>query len=94
MTAKREREIGVEFEMLKQVRRRAKTVLADRDKCGLHSDFEITEDGATLFETKKEEILRFATDRCHWRILENGSLYICVVSLFEQMKTEHHRLLA
>ncbi len=95
MTAKRQREIVVEFEMLKRVRKRAKTVLDDCGPCGLATDLVLIQDAAELFEYETEDLLRFAAQNgCHYQILADGSIFLCVVSLLDRMKASNQRLLA
>lgn len=95
MTAKWQREIVVEFEMLKRVRKRAKTVLAECGQCGISTDLVLVQDAATLFELETDELMRFAAQNgCHYQILVDGDIYLCVVSLLDRMKAKNQRLLA
>ena len=88
MTPKRKREIVVEYEQIRLIRKRANTELAHCDKCGGEADFVRLTDAAELFETNADDIFKFANGSGHFRTANGGDITLCLPSLLSNMKTK------
>ena len=87
MTTKRRREIVIEFEQVKMIRKRAKTELHHCDSCGRLVDFVSLNTAATLFEIGIEKLSEFISGKGIHTLaaVDDGS--VCVTSLLETMQT-------
>ena len=82
MTAKRQREIVIEFEKVQLIRKRAKTTLAFCAGCGGEADFVELRAAAQLFDTRDGDLAAFvAVNAVH----HGGDLDICIPSLLAVM---------
>ena len=91
MTAKRQREIVIEFEKVKLIRKRAKTLLVNCRGCGRSTDLVPLLEAAELFETAPDNLLRFGKENdCHYQILDEGNIYLCLVSLLAGLKRKNN----
>lgn len=86
MTTKRQREIVIEFEQVKMIRKRAKTKLHHCESCGRLVDFVSLGTAATLFEINREKLSEFISGKgIHIRAtVDDGS--VCVTSLLDTMQ--------
>ena len=88
------REIVIEIERVRLVRKRAMTILRRCDKCETESDFVILTEAARLFEVSQSELLQFVTrNNCHFTEDEFIGTQICLTSLLERMRTANTRRL-
>ena len=87
MTTKRQREIVIEFEQVKMIRKRAKTELHHCDNCGRLVDFVSLQTAATLFEIGKDKLAEFVYERGIHIETAVGDGSVCVTSLLETMQT-------
>ncbi len=86
MTTKRQREIVIEFEQVKMIRKRAKTELQLCGECGGIVDFVPLATAARLFEIDSSSLCKFVSDNnIHITAFDDGS--VCVASLLEKMQT-------
>ena len=88
MTPNQKREIVVEYEQIRLIRKRAKTQLAHCDKCGTEADFVRLTDAAELFESDADDIFKFANGSGHYRTANGGDIMLCLPSLLACMKTK------
>lgn len=88
MTTKRQREIVIEFEQVKMIRKRAKTELHHCDSCGRLVDFVSLQTAATLFEIGKDKLAEFVYERGIHIEIAVGDGSVCVTSLLETMQTQ------
>lgn len=87
----------IEFEKVRTIRKRAKTMLAFCSGCETHADAVTLIDAAVLFETGHDTLFQFIKQNdCHYHISDNNKIYLCVPSLLEQMtqKQQIRRLTA
>lgn len=76
----------IEFEKVQTIRKRARTSLRECPECGGVGDVVSMADAAQLFETSRDELIRFVeTHKCH-RVEDEGRLNLCVQSLLENMQ--------
>ena len=97
MTAKRQREIVIEFERVRMIRKRAKTNLVFCGGCDAEADHVSLIEAAALFETAHENLIQFIRQNdCHYQVIDDSKTYLCVASLLERMnqKKEIRRLVA
>lgn len=88
MTTKRQREIVIEFEQVKMIRKRAKTQMLNCRSCLRETDFVPLPVAAELFATETEQIFTFIQARgCHFETAAQGEILLCLVSLLTQMKS-------
>ncbi|MBK7512213.1 MAG: hypothetical protein IPI76_08115 [Chloracidobacterium sp.] len=87
MTPKGKREIVVEYEQIRLIRKRARTALAHCDKCGTEADFVRLTDAAELFETNADNIFKFANGSGHFRAANGGDITLCLPSLLAAMRS-------
>jgi hypothetical protein len=87
MNALSKREIVIEIEQIRLIRKRARTQIAFCGKCGKESDFVSLNDAAKLFMTDARLISNFIThNACHFYEERNGDVYICLVEILETMR--------
>lgn len=87
MTAKKQREIVIEFEKVQTIRKRAKTDLVACPGCLTESDAVSLNEAAELFETNRDELLRFIEqNNCHYHVNFEDKVYLCVPSLLDKMQ--------
>jgi hypothetical protein len=87
MSAAAKREIVIEIERIRVIRKRAKTELVFCGKCGKIVDFVSLVDVSALFMTETHKIFKFLTDNgCHFYEEINGDIYICLIELLETMR--------
>lgn len=76
----------IEFEKVRTIRKRAKTMLAFCRGCETHADAVTLVDAAVLFETRHDTLFQFIRENdCHYHVSDNNKIYLCVPSLLEQM---------
>ncbi len=81
-----EREVVVEIEHIKTVRKRASTRLRLCRGCGKSSDFIAIARAAALFELEPERVLDFVrVNSCHVIIGNEGEIHICLADLLSAM---------
>lgn len=97
MTAQRQREIVIEFEKVRTIRKRAKTILAHCRECDAETDAVTLVEAAKLFEITNENLFQFIKQNyCHYHVAIDDRIYLCVPSLLDSMqqKNEIRRLIA
>ena len=76
----------IEYEKVRTIRKRAKTMLAFCSGCETHSDAVTLIEAAVLFETGYDTLFQFIKQNdCHYHVSDNNKVYLCVTSLLEQM---------
>jgi len=89
MTAQRQREIVIEFEKVRTIRKRAKTTLADCRGCDSETDAVTLVEAAGLFEITHENLFQFIKQNdCHYHVTIDDRIYLCVPSLLESMQRQ------
>jgi hypothetical protein len=89
MNPARQREIVIEIERVRLIRKRAKTHLRFCMQCGKQSDFISIDEAAALFETDKGSLFNFIrVNSCHFQINNANDAHICLVAFLEAMKTK------
>jgi hypothetical protein len=87
MKIQKQREIVIEFEQVRLIRKRANTHLILCRSCRREVDFILLGDASKLFSVETEQLLQFIKiNRCHFEIEAGGEIFICLVSLLERMK--------
>lgn len=82
MTAKRQREIVIEFEKVQLIRKRAKTTLRHCAGCGAEADFVKLGAAARIFDTRNGDLAAFvASNAVHM----DADIDICIPSLLAVM---------
>ncbi|HEX6125959.1 MAG TPA: hypothetical protein VFZ23_11360 [Pyrinomonadaceae bacterium] len=83
----RQREVVLELEQVRLVRRRAKTSLSFCRGCGKATDFIRLTNAAELFDVPAVEVFDFTrSNHCHFVVANEGEIYICLVALLEVMR--------
>jgi hypothetical protein len=81
-----QREIVIEFEKVRTIRKRAATTLSNCVRCSAETDSVSIETAAELFEITGEDLFRFVRqNNCHFHVSSDGKTYLCVPSLLERM---------
>ena len=81
------RQIVIEIEQVRLVRKRALTTLRFCEKCGSLSDFVGLEEAAKLFEIAPKELFAFIVrNNCHFIENEVVGKQICLTALISQMR--------
>ena len=89
MKIQKQREIVIEFEHTRVVRKKAKTHLLFCPACSRETDFSSLREAAALFGTTNAKLFQFVrTHRCHFETDQTGETYLCLVSLLASMKTK------
>ena len=87
MTAKRQREIVIEYERIQLIRKRAKTEIAHCRECGGGADVVSLIEAGELFETGHVDLFQFIKQNdCHYHVGDGNKIYLCVTSLLECMQ--------
>lgn len=90
METKPQREIVIEIERVRMIKKRAKTMLEHCAGCGKVSDVVAHSEAALLFETSTRDLFQFIKQHdCHYHLGESGDINLCVTSLIEQMQRSH-----
>ena len=90
MTAQRQREIVIEFEKVRTIRKRAKTTLVDCRGCDAETDAVTLIEAAGLFEITHENLFQFIKQNdCHYHVAIDDKIYLCVPSLLESMQQKN-----
>lgn len=83
------REIVVEYEQIKLIRKRASTEVAYCPDCGDMADFLQLADATGLFESDGERIIRFCNGNdCHYVTREDGEIGLCLPSLLASIRSQ------
>ena len=86
METLQKREVVVEVEQVRIVRKRARTTLYQCRGCGRKTDFVILTRAAELFDVKPAALFEFLQSaNCHYLIADVGVLYICLTDLLAAM---------
>ena len=89
MKIQKQREIVIEFEHVRIVRKKAKTHLLFCPACSRETDFSSLREAAALFATTTAKLFQFVrTHHCHYEPGANGEIYLCLVSLLASMKAK------
>jgi len=87
MLTARQREVVIEFEKVQTIRKRVKTTLTSCPGCRAESDTVLLGDAAELFETSRDDLIRFIEQNgCHYHVSIDDKIYLCVQSLLEKMQ--------
>jgi hypothetical protein len=87
MKIQRQREIVIEFERVRIVRKRAKTRVLSCRECRREVDFVGLREAAALFDTPAAQLFEFIkTNSSHFETGAEGEIYICLISLLALMK--------
>lgn len=90
MNALRKREIVIEIERVRTIRKRAQTTLVECPKCQAAADVLSLTDASGLFEVPPEELFEFVKrSACHYRILADDQVELCVPSLLAGMQRQN-----
>lgn len=94
----RQREVVLEIEQVRVVRRRMKTSLLFCRGCAKSTDFVELVKAADLFGVTNAELYDFIrTNRCHFIVANDGEICICVTDLLaamsKRLKTASFKLL-
>jgi hypothetical protein len=88
MKVQKAREIVIEFEHVRLVRKRCKTHFMLCSKCQADSDFISLTEAASLFTVEREKLLQFIkANSIHYNAGSGGEIYVCLVSFLASMKT-------
>jgi hypothetical protein len=88
MTPKTNREIVIEYEQIKLIRKRAKTEFSHCEHCGETADFVPLDAAAELFETHSDDLVAFIrSNTCHHRPAAATTM-LCINSLLATIKTK------
>ena len=83
------RELVVEVESVRTVRKRSRTTSLFCERCRAMSEFIKLGDASTVFEVDIGELAGFIeANRCHYKQHANGSIYICLLSLLRLMQQQ------
>lgn len=98
MEGSNHREVVLEIEHIKIVRKRAKTKLAFCRDCNTTTDFITVPRAAELFSTTTVEMFEFSQSQvCHFRVDASGNIHLCLTDLLtamsKQMRTGTVKLL-
>ena len=86
------REVVVELEQVKIIRKRARTTLYRCRGCGRKTDFVTLTCAAELFDVEALALFEFLqTARCHYLIADVGVFYICLTDLVVAMSKKVKR---
>ena len=81
-----EREVVLEIEHVRVVRKRASTYLQHCRECARSTDFVSLTKAADLFGITPAELYDFTrSNRCHFEIGRGGDIYICLTNLLSEM---------
>jgi hypothetical protein len=88
MGVRQPREIVVEFEQVRIIRKRAMAHLAFCHGCGTRSDMVSLNEAAGLFGAGSQDLFYFLKENgCHYHIDHGGMTQLCIASLLANMKT-------
>ena len=86
MEGSQHREVVLEIEHTKIVRKRAKTKLAFCRECSSTTDFVTVSAAADLFSTTATEMFEFSQSQtCHFRVDHGGDIHLCLTDLLTAM---------
>ncbi len=86
MQGSREREVVVEIEHTKVVRKRASTKVRFCRECKRSTDFVLLNKAAELFDTAPGRLFDFTqTNSCHFAVGGEGEIYVCLADLLTAM---------
>jgi hypothetical protein len=86
MEGAQQREVVLEIEHVKVVRKRAKTNLAFCRECNKATDFIMIARAAKLFSTSPSELIEFAQSvGCHFRVDNGQNISLCLTDLLKAM---------
>ena len=86
MEGSQHREVVLEIEHIKVVRKRAKTKLAICRECSKTTDFITVVTAAELFSTNPSELFEFTQAYgCHFRIENGQEIILCLTDLLSAM---------
>jgi hypothetical protein len=87
MKIQKKREIVIEFERVRLVRKKARTHLIFCRGCGRAVDFLSLHEAVALFGTPPENLLQFVRlNNAHFETGAEGEIFLCLVSLLAAMK--------
>jgi hypothetical protein len=81
------RELVVEVESVRRVRKRSTTMSLYCKACRTVSEFVSMSDASALFEVQIEQLAEFIeTNNCHLKRNANGGVYLCLISFVGHMR--------
>ena len=87
MKVQKQRELIIEFERVRIVRKKARTQLLLCRNCGREVDFVALREAALLFTTPTENLLQFIElNHSHFETGANGEIYVCLISFLACLK--------
>ncbi len=87
MKIQKQRELIIEFERVRLVRKKAKTHLLFCRDCGREADFVSLREASSLFAAPSENLLQFIKfNNSHFETGANGEIYVCLLSFLALMK--------
>ncbi len=89
MKIQRKREIVIEFERVRIVRRKAQTHIIFCRDCGREVDFVSLAEAVALLAAQAENLLQFVRiNKSHFETAADGEIYICLMSFLAAMKAK------
>ena len=86
MEGSRHREVVLEIEQIKVIRKRAKTQLGFCRECKKTTDFISVASAAELFSTSPADLFEFTQSHvCHFRVESDQSILLCLTDLLTAM---------
>jgi hypothetical protein len=86
MASTRQREVVLEIEHVRVVRKRARTSLRSCRDCGRTTDFITLAEASELFSTTPAVLFEFSQSSvCHHRLEDESDLFLCLTSLLAAM---------
>ena len=86
MEGSQHREVVLEIEHIKVIRKRAKTSLCFCRECGTTTDFVPVAGAAKLFSTTPSELFEFTQSYgCHFRVENEENILLCLTDLLAGM---------
>ena len=87
MSVLNQREVVVEFECVRLIRKRCKTHVMACSCCGRETDFLSLGEASRLFETAECDLFRFLSENaCHFQTCPAGIVHICLATLLKTMR--------
>jgi hypothetical protein len=87
------REVIVEVEKVRILRKRAKTVYMICKECGCKADFVSLDDAALVFETASSDLIAFAAaNNCHIQKCIPGGVHLCLIAFIAAMKRNNSNI--
>ena len=87
MKVQKQRELIIEFERVRVVRKKARTHLRLCRNCGREVDFVALREASALFTTPPEDLVNFIKlNHIHFETGADGEIHICLISFLDCLK--------